>query len=370
MAIRRCFYILAFISLFLNLSGYAHPTVGDPGVLKAKQLKPVGRYLFNSSGQLELISSAVHFGFTFSGSKCELYLGLNDPNAHSYIQYELDGVYQKRVRVEGSVGEPTVITAAGEGKHSIWIYKATEAHTGPIIVDRIAAKDIKPLTAPDEPMIEFIGNSITCGAAADASDVPCGTGQYHDQHNAYMAYGPRVARALNANFMLSSVSGIGIYRTWNMDGPSMPQVYEKVDFQVNGSKKWNFKTYNPKVVSIALGTNDFSNGDGKTPRKPLDTAVFRSSFVKFIQLVKSKYPKARIVLLSSPMIKGEKRVILQDCLTAIAKNIDALYPGDKPVATFFFEPMDPRGCSTHPSVEDHAILAEQLTPFFKGLLEK
>ncbi|TFF33370.1 SGNH/GDSL hydrolase family protein [Mucilaginibacter psychrotolerans] len=370
MAIRKCFYILAFIFVSLNLSGYAHTLKGDPGVLKAKQLKPVGRYLFNSSGQLELISSAVHFGFSFSGSKCELYLGLNDPNAHSYIQYELDGVYQKRIKIEGSVGEPTVITAAGEGKHTIWIYKTTEASTGAILVEKIVASDIKALTAPVLPMIEFIGNSITCGAAADASEVPCGTGDYHDQHNAYMAYGPRVARALNTNFMLSSVSGIGIYRTWNLDGPSMPQVYEKVDFQVNTSKKWDFGTYSPKVVSIALGTNDFSNGDGKNARKPLDTAVFRSSFVKFIQLVKSKYPKARIAMLSSPMIKGDKRVILQDCLIAIAKKVDALYPGEKPVATFFFEPMDPRGCGSHPSVEDHAIMAEQLTPFFKNLLEK
>ena len=370
MAIRNRLFILAICTLLFNF-GYAHnPVAANPGLLKAKQLKPFGRYLFNSTGQLELISSAVHFGFSFSGSKCALYVGLNDPNAHSYLQYELDGVYPKRLRVEGSAEVPTVIPVTGEGKHTIWIYEGTEAHTGDIIVEKVAASGTKPLTVPDAPMIEFIGNSITCGAAADASEVPCGTGEYHDQHNAYMAYGPRVARALHANFMLSSVSGIGIYRTWNMDGPSMPQVYEKADFQVTGSKKWDFGTYSPKVVSIALGTNDFSTGDGKTPRKPLDTVVFQSSFVKFIQLVKSKYPKARIALLSSPMINCDNRALLQNCLTAIAKKVDGLNPADKPVATFFFEPMDPRGCSAHPSVEDHAILAEQLTPFFKNLLEK
>ena len=46
------------------------------------------------------------------------------------------------------------------------------------------------------PLIEFIGNSITCGAAADVSEVPCGSGVDYDQHNAYYAYGPRVARML------------------------------------------------------------------------------------------------------------------------------------------------------------------------------
>lgn len=135
-------------------------------------------------------------------------------------------------------------------------------------------------------MIEFIGNSITCGAAADASDIACGTAEYHDQHNAYMAYGPRLARMLNVNYMLSSVSGIGIYRNWNTDGPSMAQVYEKTDFQENGTAMWDFSRYSPDVVSISLGTNDFSNGDGKTPRKPFDAEAFVSNYLKFVVSVK------------------------------------------------------------------------------------
>ncbi len=77
---------------------------------------------------------------------------------------------------------------------------------------------MKALKVPAASLIEFIGNSITCGAAADPSEVPCGTGVYHDQHNAYYAYGPRVARALAANYIVRSVSGSGIYRNWNSDG--------------------------------------------------------------------------------------------------------------------------------------------------------
>lgn len=142
--------------------------------------------------------------------------------------------------------------------HTVWIYKATEAATGPIFIEKIIAHNISALKNPDRPLIEFIGNSITCGAAADPSEIPCGAGEYHDQHNAYYAYGPRVARILHANFLMSSVSGIGIYRNWNTDGPTMPQVYEKTDFQENSKREWNFRTYHPVVVSIALGTNDFS----------------------------------------------------------------------------------------------------------------
>ena len=66
------------------------------------------------------------------------------------------------------------------------------------------------------------------------------------------------------------------------------------------------------MVSIALGTNDFSNGDGKSPRLPFDSAAFVNTYAQFVQLVKAKYPKARLALLSSPMLNGKSRTTLQN----------------------------------------------------------
>jgi lysophospholipase L1-like esterase len=310
----------------------------------------------------------VHFGFSFKGESCSVYAYNNDAGGHNYLQYVLDGVYKGRLKVTGNTPNKIMINTGSAGKHVVWIYKATEAITGPIIIREISADDIKAIAPTPDPLIEFIGNSITCGALADTSDVKCGQGAYQDQHNAYYAYGPRVARALHANYLLSSVSGIGIYRTWNMDGPSMPQVYEKRSLQQDDTVLWDFKKYEPKIVSIALGTNDLSNGDGVHARKPFDSAMFVKNYIAFVQLVKTKYPAATIALLSSPMVNGNNRILLQHCLTVIKKNIDALYPGDKPVALFFFEPMQPHGCSGHPSVADHGVMAEALYPFFKNLL--
>ncbi|WP_158546151.1 SGNH/GDSL hydrolase family protein [Adhaeribacter pallidiroseus] len=336
--------------------------------LAATALKPFGRFFINPSQQLELISSAAHFGFSFEGSGCALFASIPNSEGHNYLQYELDGVYQKRIKVHGNAKEPLVISAPGPGKHTVWIYKATEAHTGPIIIKQINGTNLTPLSRPAAPIIEFIGNSITCGAAADPSEVPCGTGVYHDQHNAYQAYGPRVARALQVNYVLSSVSGIGVYRNWNSDGPTMPQVYEKIDFQSGNPQLWDFKTFTPQIVSIALGTNDFSNGDGKKPRLPFDSVNFVTNYVRFVQTVKSKYPTARIALLSSPMINGANRTLLQNCLKGVKNSVDVLNPAAKPVELFFFQPMQARGCSGHPNVEDHALLAKELEPFFKKLL--
>lgn len=355
--------------LFLFLLACSTPKTGDGTneTLLGTNLHPLGRYLPNDRQEIELISSAAHFGFRFRGTECRIFASLPEAEGHNYLQYELDGVYQKRVRISGKAATPLVITAPTSGSHTVWVYKATEAHTGPVIIQKITGEKLKPLKRPDAPLIEFIGDSITCGAAADPSEVPCGKGVYHDQHNAYFAYGPRVARALGANFILSSVSGYGVYRNWNSDGPPLPQVYEKTDFQDNNPQLWDFSTWSPDIVSIALGTNDFSNGDGKKARLPFDSASFVNQYVHFVQLVKSKYPDTQIALLSSAMLNGNRRMDLQNCLIAVKNSIDIGYPADKPVALHFFQPMQAGGCTGHPNVEDHGVLAEELGSFFRGL---
>jgi hypothetical protein len=362
----RYFFAVTLWSFFSLIAAPVFSASGD--TLRASSLNPYGRYLLNADGRLELISSAVHFGFRFTGTTCSVFASIPNPSAHNYLQYTVDGVYQKRIRISGNGEQQLIIGGLGKGAHTLWIYKATEAQTGPIYIEKIYGPGIIALKNQVQPLIEFVGNSITCGAAADPSEIPCGSGEYHDQHNAYNAYGPRVARALNINFMLSSVSGIGIYRNWNTDGPTMPQVYEKADFEINSTRNWNFKTYNPAIVSIALGTNDFSDGDHVHARLPFDSARFVDNYIRFVQLLKSKYPKARIALLSSPMLNGGKKILLQHCLSAVKHKTDRHYPNDKPVALFFFKPMQARGCGGHPNVEDHAILAEELRPFFRQLL--
>ncbi len=361
LAIIFCFFCASCSSSKKNVDVSANE-------LPATSLQPFGRYIIDQKN-LELISSAVHFGFSFEGKDCQVFASLPDATSHNYFQYTLDGAYQKKVRVEGNSNQPVVLTAPDEGKHIIWIYKTTEAQTGPVNIQKIAGKNLKALKVPNAPLIEFIGNSITCGAAADPSEVPCGTGVYHDQHNAYYAYGPRVARALAVNFIMSCVSGIGIYRNWNSDGPAMPEVYEKANLTKGGPEPWDFEKYSPAIVSIALGTNDFSKGDGKKARLPFDSATFVNQYISFVELIKSKYPSAQIALLSSPMVHGDSRTLLQNCLTAIKQNIDATHATGKRVALYFFNPMQAHGCSGHPNVEEHAILANELIPFFQKLLQ-
>jgi len=333
--------------------------------LHGSALHPFGRY-WRTGDQLELTGPASHFGFRMTGTEFKLYAFSR--GTHDYLQVEVDGEYRGELIIQDSVHAANTFRTGSPGPHTIWVYRETEAIAGPVIIQTITGTGLHALQRPDAPLIEFIGNSITCGAAADSSKYPCRSGGYFDHSNAYYAYGPRVARALKANYILSSVSGIGIYRNWNSDGPTMPQVYASADFRDNTDRPWDFTAYHPRVVSIALGTNDLSHGDGHTPRQPFDSNTFINAYVKFIGVVKSHYPHARIALLSSPMVRDNDRILLQSCLSSVKSRVDALYPLDKPVALHFFKPMVAGGCGGHPSVEDHGLLAGELLPFFRGLL--
>src|SRR5690242_14879038 len=114
-------FLLSFFLLYVTVAAQSKLTY-DRQSLYGDELNPYGRYSINGHN-LKLISSAVHFGFTFTGKECQLYASTNDANGHNYLQYELDGVYQKRIRVNGSAVQPIILSADDNGTHTVWIYK-------------------------------------------------------------------------------------------------------------------------------------------------------------------------------------------------------------------------------------------------------
>lgn len=328
-----------------------------------------GRTMPAANNEVALVGAASYAEFAFTGDSCVIYLRNNThPGDYNYVVIELDNQYKSKLKVDGTTAKPFTIRAGHSNAHLLRIFKATESHNGQVMVAGVKGTGIKKTTLPARKKIEFIGNSITAGMANDIKEIPCGTGKWYDQHNAYLAYGPRVARALNTDFMLSAVSGIGIYRNWNSDGPTMPQVYESAFLEIDSVQRWDFKRYTPDIVSICLGTNDFSDGDGKNPRLPFDSATYIRNYIGFIGTVYKHYPSAQIVLLTSPMLSGAKSEMMFNCLQTVKARSTDLYTGKPPIGIFRFQPMIPKGCGYHPDIDDHAVLAKELEPFFRKLL--
>lgn len=80
-------------------------------------------------------------------------------------------------------------------------------------------------------------------------------------------------------------------------------------------------------------------------------------------------PKARIVLLDSPMVAGSKNIIFVKCLKSVIKAFEN-DKNHKKIALFQFKPMIANGCGGHPDVSDNQLMADQLTPFFKKILNE
>ena len=338
------------------------------------QIKESENQFYTTQGRTEklkdnsiiLISSASSVTFSFTGNLCEVSLQSKNEYGHqAYVSLELDGKYLGRLRVEKELKNYPINVACGK-KHTLKIFKATEASTGGILFNGTTAKLI-PTKIKEKKKIEFIGNSITCGMGADVKEIPCGQGEWFDQHNAYLAYGPVLSRDLDVDVQLSSVSGMGMYRNWNDEtDPVMPNVYGNLYLNNDTSKPYNFN-FKPDIISIALGTNDFSDGDGTKERKPFSAEKFVSNYVNFLKMLYKHNPNVQIVLANSPMVNGERNQIFTNCLEQIRDSFKN--EKVKPIQIFKFTAVTPHGCTTHPDADDHKIMAKQYKPFLKKLLK-
>ncbi|UZH54515.1 GDSL family lipase [Salinimicrobium tongyeongense] len=324
---------------------------------------------FTYSGRIQPSSEGIKLIASASSVKADVYgdtvtvFMKSDGTGHHYVAVELNEEYKGRFRI--TKDSLKFALPKKDSANSLAIYKETEASNGLLIFNGLRAQKIGKTSEEKRAKIEFIGDSITCGMGADTSEIDCGEGEWYDQHSAYMAYGPRVARMLNVDFEINCISGMGMYRNWNdEDQPVMPQVYPYLHLNAEqGPRAEINKEDIPDIVSIALGTNDFSMGDGKKERLPFKEESFKKNYISFIEALIEVYPETKIALISSPMTaEKEGRELIR-----ILKDIRDEFP-EKSIEVFEFEKMDAVGCTGHPGVHDHEIMAEKLLPFYRKLL--
>ena len=327
-----------------------------------------GRIDFSDPQKPKLSGAGAYFEVKFKGSSCEILLkDQNLDDNHNLISVVIDGKYQGRMKISKNQTKYKVARNLTNTDHTLLICKATEAQNGSIEFSGISCNELLPFKNEHDRKIEFIGNSITCGMGMDASEIPCGSGTWYDQHNAYLAYGPLIARELNADWLLSSVSGIGMIRNWNSPGPTMPEVYQNLYLNTDSTVEWNAQSYIPDLISICLGTNDFSDGDGSYKRTVLDSASFVNRYIQFVKDIRNKYPETQICCLSSPTVNGEKGMKLRSYLSAVIEYMQK-NEQDGRISMFVFSGSYSSGCTSHPDKEDHQMMAAELLPYFKKVM--
>jgi hypothetical protein len=319
-----------------------------------------GRIDFSNPDKPRFWSSGVYITAKFKGKYCKIIL--NDEfrygSYHNYIEVLVDHEKPIRLKTKGKTDTVDVgsllANKLSSKSHSLLICKNTEDGIGYLEFIGLSCQKLLPLSSKPARKIECIGNSITCGMSSDFSEIPCGKGEWYDQHNAYMSYGMITARALNAQVHLTAVSGIGLIRSCCNLTITMPSVFDNMDLR-NGSMRWDFRNYQPDVVTVCLGQNDGVQ----------DSTKFCSAYCEFIERLRKDYPRAKVICLASPMADEMLAAVLKRYLSSIV--VFENKRGDKNVYSYFFSKRYHHGCGDHPDINEHQQMAHELIPFIKNL---
>lgn len=280
------------------------------------------------------------------------------------------------IKLSPEVGETSYLVAEDlePVEHTITVSKRTEANVGNVdfLGFTFTGEIQEPPARPERRML-FIGDSITCGSgneAANNSEECSADGWGQPYHNARSAYGPVMARSLEAEYHVIAVSGIGLVRNYSseFDARPMPEVFDLTYLESMTSPQWDPAAFVPDVVVVALGTNDFSPGDSERPMMEVDTFV--DAYVTFVEKLRGHYPEAHIFAVSSPMLGDGWPDATYQSLTDQRSSITAVGEhfadaGDDKVHSFIATRLTGSGCGTHPSAEQHEILAAELEAFVK-----
>lgn len=316
-----------------------------------------GRIDFSNAEKPRFWSPGVYVKARFKGTSCSIIL--NDEvlygSYHNYIEWVVDDQKPVRLKLKNKTNSVLAAQNLKDTIHTISFYKNTESGIGYLEFVGFNCETLLPLPPKPSHKMEFIGNSITCGMSSDQSSIPCGQGDWYDQHNAYLSYGAITARALNAQYHITAVSGIGLIHSCCNMTITMPQVFDKVNLRTD-SLQWNFKNYQPDVVTICLGQNDGIQ----------DSVKFCSAYIAFIKKLRGYYPNATIISLTSPMADEALTAALRKYLTSVvaAENKN----GDNKVYKYFFTKRYYHGCGGHPDVQEHEEIAKELTAYIKQIM--
>lgn len=354
-------------------SGYVPPPPPPPPVVPGTW-RIEGRYVEDLAGP-HLTWAGTKIAFRFTGSSITVTYRddtLYDTQYPNYYEATIDGILQPPFPLIGHI--PSIhdtatytftIDAGGPGDHTVVLQKRTEEVSG---VTQIVGFDQPLLVLPAETRtrrFEFIGDSLTVGYGIEN---PNNTYNSSATSNESKTHGALTAAHFNALHQNIGCSGRGLVQDGNGFAQGGTMVDRWLRVQEGGNHPyndgtpplyltapWDFSKYQADVVTVNLGTNDYTYG-------PIP---LRSAFASFYRLIRSKYPNAWIVGIMPSQPVGTNRTSLRgEIQGAIADVADAkLSFLEFPNA----DPADGVGGAGHPNVVTHYKQSLLLIAHVQGL---
>jgi lysophospholipase L1-like esterase len=298
------------------------------------------------------------------------------PGLYFETRFKGSGVYFRtgpgdvilRAQVDGTLVGTLVKPAPGlyliegltPGTHTVRIDAITEAQAGANEFGGFALASGKPVKAePRQWQIEFIGDSHTVGYGNTSTTRDCTGDEVWATTDNTQSFGAKVANHYGADYQVNAISGRGIVRNYNGGGGDpLPVAYPFTLFDHSAS--YEDASWNPRVIVIALGTNDFSTplhaGEKWTTREELH-GDYESTYTKFIEELRARNPDAFIIVWATDMAEHEIEREASKVVAAIQAK------GDKRIDFIPVDSLAMTGCHWHPSLADHETIANKLIRF-------
>jgi hypothetical protein len=249
------------------------------------------------------------------------------------------------------------------GIHKVQLFKRTEWDKGKTLFygfETGAYTKILPVQSAKKRMIEFYGNSITCGYAMEDNS---GGDSWHGYfENNYLSYAAITARYFSAQYSCIAKSGIGITISWFP--LIMSEMYDRLD-PADSTSKWDFSKYNPDVVVINLFQNDswliempeHEQFKYRFGLKAPDKNYFVKSYKDFVASIRNKYPHADIVCTLGSMDATKEGSPWPGYIQNAAAELN-----DPKIFLHFFKYKNTDG---HPKISEQRKMAESLIDFIE-----
>lgn len=273
----------------------------------------------------------------------------------------VDGRLARRVRLPRGESDTTLFEGASDAAHTVELVHCTETSNGVCEFETFSAKGfLSPPPAPPRRLL-FIGDSFTCGAAAECRPGLPVRPTKSQRQNARLSYGWLLSRALGAEVSIVAYAGRGLLRDWQgLSSPrEAPEFYEYA-IADDPATPWPHATYVPDAIGVCLG-NDFDAG------VPDETSYVRA-YVEFVRKLRRDAPGAAIVLIVSPVVSDRpgsvpRHTVLRAYLDQVAKALGDPRVLVAEVGTYPGVPGD-----WHPDGTAHESVASLLDPILRKAL--
>ena len=302
----------------------------------SSRIKTMGRWIPADNGSLYAGRGGVVASAVFEGTGVQVQM-YSDSQGDIWWLKKLDN--GPLIRFKAQMGMNVLFQNLPMGRHTLFLIRDTEGMRGVTILRGfyfIGEPDMPP-PAPPAPVqkpvvtarksvhkknrnenagtpavppvqprprrrsIEIIGDSVAAGAFIYPE------GDYFQRESGYLAFGPRLARMLNADWSCIASSGEGAVRN-NEEKP--PYTAKHADEQIERAfytqkePRWNNQMDDPDLVILAYGENDFNDAE----YRPSDV-YFKEQFKKLVLQLRQFRPNSVIFCMTPANVVTSQRSV-------------------------------------------------------------